>query len=88
MRFVDPARATMRLDRVSALGAAVGRPELADVMSQKFVQLCIRFAGTIQPLQERGLDKLAETLPRLIDRLGQIDALRMDWLAQAGLGSP
>jgi AcrR family transcriptional regulator len=53
--FIDPARAGFRLDRVSALGAAIGRPELAAVMSQKFVQICIRFAGYIQPLQEKGL---------------------------------
>ena len=38
-----------------AIGSAIGRPELADLLAAKFVALCVRFAGVLQPLQEKGI---------------------------------
>jgi AcrR family transcriptional regulator len=53
--MLDPERSAMRMDRMSAIGSAIGRPELADLLAAKFVALCVRFAGVLQPLQEKGI---------------------------------
>ena len=53
--FVDPERSNLRVRRVSALGSAIGRPELKAIVIEKFVELCTRMAEVIRPLQERGI---------------------------------
>ena len=53
--MLSPERAAMRMDRVSAFGSAVGRPDLADAVTAKFVAICENFGTVLRPLQERGL---------------------------------
>jgi len=52
--MLDPERSASRLNRLSAIGAATGRPELADAIAQKAVGVAERFASLMEPLQSKG----------------------------------
>lgn len=52
--LLDAERRQWRMDRITAVGAAVGRPQLAEIVAEKFEGIVEQFATAMQPLQERG----------------------------------
>ena len=52
--ILDPERTAWRRNRISAVGASAGRPELAASITEKFVEIADRFAEVMEPLQAKG----------------------------------
>lgn len=52
--MLDPERAAWRRNRISAVGASAGRPELAAAITEKFVEIAGRFAEVMEPMQAKG----------------------------------
>lgn len=53
--FSNPERSAMRMNRIGALGAVVGRAELQQEVVARFTALCAQLADVIRPLQDRGI---------------------------------
>ena len=53
--FSNPERAALRMNRIGALGAVVGRAELQQEVVARFTALCSQLADVIRPLQDRGI---------------------------------
>jgi AcrR family transcriptional regulator len=53
--LLDAERRDWRLDRISAIGSAVGRPALAAIVAAKFDHIVEQFSTAMRPLQDRGL---------------------------------
>jgi len=61
--LLDDERKQWRLDRISAIGAAVGRPALSQIVALKFDRIVEQFASAMSPLQARGLIRADVDLP-------------------------
>ena len=53
--FTSPDRSALRMSRIGAIGASVGRPELRHEVAGRFTALCEQLADVMRPLQERGI---------------------------------